>query len=244
MKTAKEIEQFYDGYVDRQIDMGINSRHKSIRRWLKEFGLKPDFKVLEIGCGVGTQTELLLRDLGPDGKVLAMDISPKSIEVAKERLKKYRNVELVANDATEYDFEEKYDMIIMPDVIEHIPIELHSKLFKKLASVLKRNGKIIIHIPNPYYLQWVHKNRPELLQVIDQPIFTNILVDNIYPHGLYIHSLRTYDIWVKECDYQIIELRHFQPDLAYHRKSPGAINKVSKFVQRVVLKLRLILGLN
>ncbi|MEZ4825556.1 MAG: methyltransferase domain-containing protein [Bacteroidia bacterium] len=243
MKTAKEIEQFYDGYVERQVNLGINPRHRSIQRWLKQFGLKPHHRVLEIGCGVGTQTELLLRYLGPQGFVTAMDISPRSIEVARQRLSSYKNAELIAADATDYDFSEKYDMIVMPDVIEHIPVDLHYRLFEKLSAVLKDEGKIIIHIPNPYYLEWVHKNEPELLQVIDQPIFTDILVKNVYPHGLYIHSLKTYDIWVEECDYQIIELRHYRPGLTYHRKPTPAWKSAVKFLERVKLKLQLVLGL-
>jgi hypothetical protein len=36
---------------------------------------------------------------------------------------------------------------------------------------------------------------------------TNILADNIYPHGLYISELKTYSIWVKDGDYQYIILK-------------------------------------
>ena len=141
------------------------------------------------------------------GEILAIDISDKSIEIANKTYNS-ENTKFVAADATTYDFNDKtFDVIVLPDVLEHIPIDLHSDLFSKLQSVLKEKGFIFIHIPNPYFLEWCETNRPQDLQVIDQPIKTDVLVENTYKNNLFIEELKSYSIWVKDKDYQYIVLR-------------------------------------
>jgi len=205
-KKQEEIENYYDSYVGRQKNVGVNARHKSILSHSIEEGLKKTDTVLEIGCGIGTFSGLLI-DYVNEGKVVSMDISGESIELAKSTYKQ-ANSNFIHADATDYEFGDlSFDKIIMPDVIEHIPVELHAKMFEKLSRILKNDGAIFIHIPNPYYLQWCHENRTDLLQVIDQPITTDILVSNTYKYGLFIQKLISYSIWIVDNDYQFIVLR-------------------------------------
>lgn len=202
----KDVVSFYNKYSSRQQRIGVNKRHESIFNLLKEKGLRSSHSILEIGCGIGTFTSLIIPYL-VKGEILALDISDKSIKIASETYKS-PNTEFLSADATSYDFKGKtFDVIVLPDVLEHIPIELHNDLFSKLQSALKENGFIFIHIPNPYYLQWVHENKPELLQVIDQPITTDILVQSLYPQGLFIQELKSYSIWVEDHDYQYLVVR-------------------------------------
>jgi len=202
----KHVEDFYDNFSELQTITGINKRHLSIHKWCVKFGLTPKSKVLEIGCGIGTYTELLAKYC-IEGNIDAYDISEKSIQIARERLKKYSNVRLAKGDVTQEKFDNEFDLIILPDVLEHIPIENHPQLFESLANSVTKDGSIIIHIPNPDYLQWCHENKPELLQIIDQPLYTNLLTENIYNNNLSIHYLKTYSVWIDNYDYQIIVLK-------------------------------------
>lgn len=204
---TKDIAKWYDKFSKTQENEGINLRNKKIQEWLIKFGLKEDSKVLEIGCGIGTQTELLAEYLNEKGSILSNDLSEKSIELAKKRLRSYDNVSFLSGDIVKQNIEGKFDIILLPDVLEHIPIVDHNLLFKKIRHLIKPEGFILIHIPNPNYLQWCHENTPEMLQIIDQPIHTSILVENIYPNDLYIDYLETYSIWIDNNDYQIIRLK-------------------------------------
>ena len=58
--------------------------------------------VLDVGCGPGTNFELLREAVGPDGHVLGIDYSPGMVQRANERIEKYgwANVEVVRADAT------------------------------------------------------------------------------------------------------------------------------------------------
>jgi 2-polyprenyl-3-methyl-5-hydroxy-6-metoxy-1,4-benzoquinol methylase len=209
----QEVIDFYHNYTKRQIEHGINERHKSIISKAVKSGMKPFHSVLEIGCGVGTETKLLGEFLNK-GKLYSYDIAPENIRIAKESLSGFRNVELDVADATKLILDEVFDVIIMPDVIEHIPLELHARMFQNMSKMLKPDGFIFIHIPNPEYLAWCHENRKEILQIIDQPIYTSELLNNLQGTNLTITSLETYSIWVEKGDYQFIVLRKKNTDFS------------------------------
>lgn len=200
-------KDYYDDFAGRQLRVGINERHRAIQAWLGRFGLAPGMDVLEVGCGVGTQTQLIAGCLEGSGRLLALDFSPRSVELARERLAGQGNVEFLVADVVELDLDRVFDVIVLPDVIEHIPLERHGRLFAKIRKWLKETGWVLIHMPNPFFQEWCRRHRPDLLQVVDQPIFVEALLSNIQPNGLYIHYLNTYSLWVPECDYQVVVLR-------------------------------------
>ena len=229
-------KDYYDGYAARQVRVGINERHRAIQRWLKQFGLRPGMDVLEVGCGVGTQTELIAADLRDKGRLLAVDLSPRSIELARARLAGRANVEFLAADAVELDLDRAFDVIVMPDVIEHIPLVGHLRLFANVRKWLRDKGFVLIHMPNPFFLEWLHRHRPDLLQNVDQPIFTETLLANTEPNGLYVHYLNTYSIWVPEGDYQVVVLKarraqHFNlasPPPSFRTRASAAVQKMKR----------------
>lgn len=234
------VEAFYDEFTTKQIQAGISKRNVKIHEWLLKFGLQNTHNVLEIGCGIGTQTELLAQYV-TQGKITAIDISPKSIEIAQQRLINYTQVTCVTADVITMDvqFNTKFDVIVLPDVIEHIPIQSHAKLFERLQQYLTQNGFVLIHIPNPNYLAWCHVNTPQLLQVIDQPIYTNVLCGNVYANGFYIHYLETYEIWTNNCDYQVIVLKARSNANSFSFK-----HQYTTLKEKIVCKLKSIVGLN
>jgi 2-polyprenyl-3-methyl-5-hydroxy-6-metoxy-1,4-benzoquinol methylase len=195
------IADFYDDYVDRQVAAGINERHQSILRFLARFGLLPHHRVLELGAGIGTLTGLLAERLTPNGSLVAIDLSPRSIVVAKERLARFTNVEFVVGDALEIELARQFDVVVLPDVIEHIPLELHPAVFRRVSEWLTDDGFAFVHYPNPHHLQWLAEHRPHILQVVDQPVHANVLLTNAYAAGLYLDYYERYSIWVREGDY-------------------------------------------
>ena len=227
-----KVEQYYDEYTSRQLAMGINHRHLSIQRWLEYFGLKEDDAVLEVGCGIGTVSELIMRYLSSKGRLLATDISEESLRLARERLTKYSNVEVSNMNFVSQKSSEKFDVIVLPDVIEHIPIELHADLFKNLDSMLVEDGFVFIHIPDPNHLEWTIRNRPDLLQIIDQPIHTSILAENLKSTSLYIHHLQSYSVFNVQPDYQLIVLKKIPKEDSYVQKERFTSGSLSERIKR------------
>src|SRR5687767_3324590 len=77
----KEVSTYYDklwAELETQNKAGVNIRHLTILKNLKREGLGRNSKVLEIGCGIGTLTKLIAKNLG-NGKIVGVDISPETI---------------------------------------------------------------------------------------------------------------------------------------------------------------------
>jgi SAM-dependent methyltransferase len=213
------VQSFYDDFASQQLQTGVNLRHKRIMGWLLKFGLHDRMRVLEIGCGVGTQTSLLSQAL-LRGRLVANDISPISVEHARARLAHEGNVEFIIGDIVQMNVGGEFDMIVLPDVLEHIPLADHGPLFHKLRELIKEDGQIVIHIPSAQYLDWVIEHHPERLQVIDQPLHLNVMLPHITAAGLYLHIAEHYGLWTDGPDAAVLVLRPYKNDLAFNLTPP------------------------
>lgn len=225
-----KVANYYDGFASKQQNVGVNIRHLKIYNNIKKLGLNSNSKILEIGCGIGNFTHFISSKI-TTGKILAVDISPRSIEIAKETYKSHKNMEFMVSDMTDFDRPEKFDIVVLPDVLEHIPIEQHQNLFAKIAKHIHENSAILINIPDPRALQWITENRPDLLQVIDQPLYTNLITDSIYSNGLYIESLYSYSLFFNIPDYQSIVVK---PNTPFKNVQPtsGFFTKIRRYILR------------
>jgi 2-polyprenyl-3-methyl-5-hydroxy-6-metoxy-1,4-benzoquinol methylase len=228
-----DVKTYYDEYVGRQAAVGVNKRHRAILKWLQKFGMRSDHAVLELGCGIGTLTGLLAKELSPGGSVTAMDLSPVSIEAAGQRLSAFDNVHLLVADVLQTDLEGRFDVVVLPDVIEHIPLERHNELFERVASWVKPNGFVLLHYPNPHYLEWCRKHHPDRLQIVDQAVHVDVLSSNTYPHGLYIDCLETYSIWMREGDYVVAVLRPLAGTGVFTDLPPRRVSLVARIAGRL-----------
>lgn len=94
--------------------------------------------VLDIGCGNGFLACAVSRKAK---KVIGIDISKKNIEFAKKRFSK-NNIEYLIGDATAYSFNQKFDIIILSNVLEHIKNRI--EFLQKIKSLAP---KILIRVP-------------------------------------------------------------------------------------------------
>ena len=201
-----EISDFYDEYVQRQIKTGANERLISLYKRLLNGGLNADSKVLELGCGVGIFTKLLAKKV-KNGIIEAVDLSEKSVAVAKNELKDRNNIHFDVADVVKYQPKNSdFDMITLMDVIEHIPLEHHAELFANLAKIATEKTNILINIPNPQYIGYARINHPESLQVIDQEVELFTLMQHLEQSGLELAYFEKYGIWEQD-DYHFMVIR-------------------------------------
>ena len=201
-----EISDFYDEYVQRQIKTGDNERLISLYKRLLNGGLNADSRVLELGCGVGIFTKLLAKKV-KNGIIEAVDLSEKSVAVAKNELKDRNNIHFDVADVVKYQPKNSdFDMITLMDVIEHIPLEHHAELFANLAKIATEKTNILINIPNPQYIGYARINHPESLQVIDQEVELFTLMQHLEKNGLELIYFEKYGIWEQD-DYHFMVIR-------------------------------------
>ncbi|MBC7873212.1 MAG: class I SAM-dependent methyltransferase [Ferruginibacter sp.] len=196
---------FYDNFIASQVESGINDRIYGLYRRLCKMGLKDGSAVLEIGCGIGTLTYLLGRKV-KQGRIEATDLSPKSVEYAKNHLQQ-PNLVFYAGDILQLEPQNKlFDYILLFDVIEHIPVEDHAVLFKRIYRWMKDDSWLLINIPNPGYILFDQENNPAALQELDQPVYLDHLAPVLGNAGLEISQFETYSVWVQN-DYQFIAVK-------------------------------------
>ncbi len=218
------VRKFYNDYVPRQRSVGINIRHLTILKKLKKAGLHRSASVLEVGCGIGTLTSLLAKVV-TKGTIVATDISDESVAIAKADLKAFRNIEFVAADVSDLEDHRQYDLIVMADVIEHIPLEMHGPMFRKLSAMMHKDSVVAINIPFPPFNKWAMENTPEKMQIIDQAVHTNELLSAVYPAGLHLNHLETYSLWNLPLDYQWIILHKNERVESFAPKSKVQVMK-------------------
>ena len=236
MQAAEEqdkVVRFYDQFAEKQEKTGINSRHLSILDKAKQAGLTSNHRILEVGCGIGTVSHLLATQV-PQGKVLALDISPESIEKARGLWKKQDNLKFEVSDMADFNLPgETFDFFVFPDVLEHIPIAQHARLFENIKRHAHADSVVLIHIPAPRYLEWMIANQPEKLQVIDQPLDTGTLVQTLGTAGFYLEKMDTYALFFEEKDYQYFVFRSHKP-----LQKSTAKNKWQVLKERIIIRLK------
>src|SRR5690554_3311528 len=146
MEEKDKVVSFYDQFADKQEKTGINSRHLSILDKLVSAGLSSHHRVLEIGCGIGTVSQLIAKKV-VKGSVLAVDISPESIQKGKELWKGQENLQCEVSDMQGFEKRQQpFDFFVFPDVLEHIPVEQHLPFFETINRNSSRPSVIFFHI--------------------------------------------------------------------------------------------------
>jgi arsenite methyltransferase len=105
--------------------------------------LEPGEVVLDLGCGAGTDSLVAAQMVGPDGRVVGIDMTPEMLEKAKRAAAELRatNVEFLEAEAEKLPFEDgTFDVVISNGVIDLIPDK--DAVFAELMRVLKPGGRI------------------------------------------------------------------------------------------------------
>lgn len=108
--------------------------------FLERRGLRGDEAAVDVGCGTGRVTELLLRHL-PRGTVLAVDASEGMVEAARRRFEGDPRVRVEHGDILWLEVEEPVDVIFSTATFHWITD--HERLFGRLAKLLKPGGRLV-----------------------------------------------------------------------------------------------------
>jgi SAM-dependent methyltransferase len=115
-----ELEVGEEGLDYDILDASFNP---TTQAFILSAGLKPGMKVLDVGCGSGTMTSWLAKQVGPKGQVTAIDNSETQLQFAIKRLKKENITNVEFKVLSLYDIAElkqHYDFIYCRFVLHHV----------------------------------------------------------------------------------------------------------------------------
>lgn len=99
-------------------------------------------KVLDIGAGTGLFSWYFLQVI-PKARFTLMDLSEKMLEIARHRMRDYKQTRFIAEDYSNADFDGQYDCIISSLSIHHLTDPDKENLFLKCFQHLSPGGFFI-----------------------------------------------------------------------------------------------------
>ncbi|HVM37389.1 MAG TPA: class I SAM-dependent methyltransferase [Sphingomicrobium sp.] len=131
------------GPHERQISNAYRAIYINLDRFAEALNLwVPDASnILEVGCGEGAVTERLAR-LYPEAKITGIDISPRLgrlYDGPTDRVSFVRQTvqELAAARPGQYD------LVILSDVLHHVPASMHAELLAAIRQALAPGGSFV-----------------------------------------------------------------------------------------------------
>lgn len=148
----------YDKYAKKRHEDLINGKnpaHRFVEKPMMK-SMLPNLnnkKILMLGCGTGEEVNLLMEFGASLDKIVGLDISHKSIEIAKET---YPEVEFVVGNMNELPFEDNsFDFVYSSLAIHysHVP----EKVYEEVYRVLRPNGLFLFSLAHP--LRWASEEK-------------------------------------------------------------------------------------
>jgi len=101
------------------------------RETVAALGLHPGDQVVELGCGTGLNFAYVQQRIGPEGKIIGVDLTDAMLDVARVRIvrERWNNVELVQADVAEW---------LVPDGVSAVYSTLALTLLPEYDAVIER----------------------------------------------------------------------------------------------------------
>ncbi|WP_304944051.1 class I SAM-dependent methyltransferase [Vallitalea guaymasensis] len=152
MKLKKD---FFNSVADSWDEM-CNHDMKKVEYILDLVDIQAGSRILDVGTGTGILIPSLYKRVTGSGKIKAVDMAEKMIEVARKK-NSFENVVFECNDILKKDNDEEYyDYIICYSMFPHFHCK--EEAVEKLSRKLKSGGKLTIcHSQSREAINKLHK---------------------------------------------------------------------------------------
>ncbi len=111
-------------------------------------GRLPVKRVLDFGCGIGGATPFL-RESFPDCEITGVDVSPASIEIAREQSGDAAKFLVMTEDSIPVG-DGYFGLAFVSCVLHHVPSEQHESMLREIRRVLRPGALLAIYEHNPW----------------------------------------------------------------------------------------------
>ena len=122
IETYRKKAKHYDITSRLYPAPGYPQRTQRLRA-VRALGLRPGDTVVDIACGTGLNFPLLEKVVGPDGRIVGVDLTDAMLARARDRVETngWSNISLVQADAAEFSFPDKVDAILSTYALTQVP---------------------------------------------------------------------------------------------------------------------------
>jgi len=175
---------------------------------VKALKLQPGDTVLELACGTGINFPLYQQYIGPEGRIIGVDITDAMLEQAQKRIANegWKNVVLFQHDASTYQVRLPVNAVISTYALSLFPD--FEQVLKNIVNCILPNRRFALlelQIPSswPDWLavtavalmkpfavtdEWVDQHPWELIQQTTKKLFSNVKLSEHYFGLTYIIS--------------------------------------------------------
>jgi 16S rRNA (adenine1518-N6/adenine1519-N6)-dimethyltransferase len=137
-REIKTLLQKYQTKPSRGLGQNFLIDRRVLGKIIESAEIKKDDTILEVGPGIGTLTRVLAEKAG---KVIAIEKDEKMIEILKETLSDYKNVEIISADILNHQ-----PPTTNYKVVANIPYYLTSPLIRKLLESENPPSEIVLMV--------------------------------------------------------------------------------------------------
>ena len=200
-------KQYSCGYFINENDTLEDAQNNKIQHIIKKLNIKPNQKVLDIGCGWGS----LAIDIAKSNncEVTGITLSENQFNYCVKKAKKLNLENQVTFKLIDYrQLDEKFDRIVSVGMFEHVGRKFYKNLFKKIDNLLNDDGVSLVHTigsvnpprdPHPWITKYIFPGgyTPSLSEVVTPVEKAGLIVSDIEVLKLhYSHTLRH---WKENC---------------------------------------------
>jgi ubiquinone/menaquinone biosynthesis C-methylase UbiE len=122
VETYRKKAKHYDVMSRLYPAPGYPQRGQRLRA-VQALGLRPGDSVVDVACGTGLNFPLIEEAIGPDGRIVGVDLTDAMLAQAQQRMETngWGNISLVQADAAKFDFPGEVDAILSTYALSQVP---------------------------------------------------------------------------------------------------------------------------
>jgi ubiquinone/menaquinone biosynthesis C-methylase UbiE len=130
--------------VTSRLNLALGPQRAHRRKAVQALRLRPGDSVVELGCGTGLNFPLIEREIGPDGRIIGVDITDAMLAQAQRRIATngWSNITLVQADAAEFEFPAGIDSILA--TYAHALLPDSGQVIARGAAALRAGGRLVV----------------------------------------------------------------------------------------------------